>query len=206
LRISRGRNDLRPFAKFFSLPAITARPARFDTEQGSMTAPPEDQRLQRWVREHGRAVRGYLLALVRRPEDADDLLQEVFRKAWLARERYDERGQERAYLMRIADRLACDWRRKKREVQLNGDDWKAVEPTTAANATVALEQEEWRGELQGALDSLSEQQQRVLLLRYYGELEFPAIAEQLALPLGTVLSHCHRGLAALRKLLTKEET
>jgi RNA polymerase sigma-70 factor, ECF subfamily len=171
-----------------------------------MTAPPEHNRLQRWVREHGRAVRGYLLALVRRPEDADDLLQEVFRKAWLARERYEDRGQERAYLMRIADHLACDRARKKSEVQLDGDGWNAVEPaTTEANPAAGLEQEEWRSELQGALESLSEQQKRVLLLRYYGELEFAAIAEQLSLPLGTVLSHGHRGLAALRKLLTKEQ-
>ncbi len=172
-----------------------------------MTAPHEENRLQRWVREHSRAVRGYLLAFVRRPQDADDLLQEVFRKAWLARDRYEERGQERAYLMRIADRLACDRLRKKGEVQLDDAGWSAVEPATAEMDPAAiLEGAEWRSELQGALELLSEQQRRVLLLRYYGGLEFAAIAEQLSLPLGTVLSHGHRGLAALRKLLTKEET
>jgi RNA polymerase sigma-70 factor (ECF subfamily) len=54
--------------------------------------------------------------------------------------------------------------------------------------------------LQQALAMLSETQRRVLLLRYYGSLEFHEIAEQLDLPLGTVLSHGHRGLEQLRKI------
>ena len=172
-----------------------------------MTDQPDHNRLERWIREHARAVRGFLLAMVRRPEDADDLLQETFRKAWAARERYEERGQERAYLLRIADRLVCDRGRKRTfEVHLDDVGWEGVEPATREPAPMeALQREEWRLELDGALEALSEAQQRVLLLRYYGELEFAAIAEQLALPLNTVLSHCHRGLAALKKRLTEKE-
>jgi len=51
---------------------------------------------------------------------------------------------------------------------------------------------------------LHEVQKRVLLLRFFGELEFAAIAEQMELPLGTVLSHCHRGLKSLRKMLAEK--
>ena len=172
-----------------------------------MTAPlsSADERLARWVREHARAVRGYVLALLRRPEDADDVLQDVFRKAWEARDRYEDRGQERAYLLRIADRLVCDRARKSgREVHLDTPGWQGVEPhaeETDVSALVA--HEEWRQQLAGALEKLSDAQKRVLLLRYFGNLEFAVIAERMGSPLGTVLSHCRRGLAALRKILTE---
>ncbi len=169
-------------------------------------------RLALWVHEHARAVRGYLLALVRRPEDADDLLQEVFRKAWLTRENYEERGQERAYLLRIADRLVCDRGRKDRsqksgrEVNLDEDGWSSVEPAaTDEMPDERLLRDEWRVELAEALEALTESQKRVLFLRYYGELDFAAIAEQVSQPLSTVLSHCRRGLEALRKILNQKD-
>lgn len=166
---------------------------------------PADDRLARWVRDHAAAVRGYLLALVRQPHDADDLLQDVFRKAWEARQRYEEQGQERAYLLRIADRLVCDRGRKQKEVHIPAESWQELEPTSAElPPSEVFQREEWRQQLAACLEELHEVQKRVLLLRFFGELEFAAIAEQLELPLGTVLSHCHRGLRSLRKMLAEK--
>lgn len=166
-----------------------------------------DDRMARWVHEHARAVRGYLLGVVRRGADADDLVQETFRRAWEARDRYREQGQERAYLLRIADRLACDRLRKRgREVQLDADAWQAREPRSDNEPHLRLDQVELSGQLHAALNALSEMQRRVLLLRFFGELEFAAIAEATGCPLGTVLSHCHRGLESLRKRLAEKVT
>src|SRR3954468_13319302 len=90
------------------------------------------ERLARWAAEHGSAVRGFLLALVRREDVADDLLQETFRRAWQARERYADDGRERSYLLRIADRLAVDHSRRqmRRETTVDDDAWRAVEPSS----------------------------------------------------------------------------
>jgi RNA polymerase sigma-70 factor, ECF subfamily len=159
--------------------------------------------ITRWVREHALAVRAYLLGTVRRPDVADDLLQETFQRAWQARDRYRDDGHERAYLLRIADRLVID-RSRRLGVEINVDEaiWNEVEP--AAKAETPLD-EMARGEtneaLTMALSQLSLAQRRVLLLRYFGDLTFEEIAETLHSPLGTVLSHCRRGLAAMRKLL-----
>src|SRR5688572_3075329 len=88
-----------------------------------------EERLSQWVREHARAVRGYLLGMVRRPDVADDLLQDVFQRAWQARERYRDEGHERAYLLRIADRLVIDRSRQLgREINVNDLKWQGVEP------------------------------------------------------------------------------
>src|SRR5262245_55222489 len=88
-----------------------------------------EERIARWVREHARAVRGYLLGLVRRTDVADDLVQEVFQRAWQARDRYRDEGHERAFLLKIADRLAIDRsRRRGLEIHLDDATWHDVEP------------------------------------------------------------------------------
>jgi len=174
-----------------------------------MTSPsqPTDDpaHLADWGREHAPAVRGYLLAMVRRYDLADDLTQEVFCRAWQARQRYREQGSIRAYLLRIADRLVCDrGRRAGREVNLPEEGWKGIEPASPASGpSEAVVQGEALQQLGAALDTLSPAQRRVLLLRYYGQCGFAEIADIMGCPLGTVLSHCHRGLSALRKLLVE---
>src|SRR5437868_704571 len=94
-----------------------------DTEVG------QQKRFDEWIRDHGRAVRGFLLALVRRSDVADDLCQEVFCRAWQGRQRYAEQGKTRAYLLQIANRLAVDrGRRSEPQTNLDDDTWKACEP------------------------------------------------------------------------------
>jgi RNA polymerase sigma-70 factor, ECF subfamily len=163
-----------------------------------------EQRIARWVREHGQSVRGYLLGLVRRSDAADDLLQEVFRRAWQAAGRYRDEGHERAYLLRIADRLVVDRsRRLGQEINLDEGRWREIEPAAADDSPLEeLTSREASAELAAALDRLTLAQRRVLLLRYFGDLTFEEIAQALDCPLGTALSHCRRGLEALRKQMT----
>src|SRR3954470_2153817 len=163
-----------------------------------------EERLARWVRNHAGAVRGYLLGMVRRPDVADDLLQEVFQRAWQARDRYREEGHERAFLLRIADRLVID-RSRRQGVEINVDEatWRTVEPPSPAELRLdELASSETSEELAAALNELTLPQRRVLLLRYFGQMSFEEIGSTLGCPLGTALSHCRRGLASLRKLLT----
>jgi len=164
------------------------------------------ERLARWVREHGGVVRGFLLARVRDEHVADDLLQEVFYRAWKARDRYRDDGKERSYLLCIADRLACDRsRRAGREQTVSDDAWRHDAPASAEPTPVeALDRNEAKAMLNDALEQLSEPQRRTLLLRYFGQLEFHEIGSALDIPLSTALSHARRGLMALRRLLAEK--
>lgn len=159
-----------------------------------------------WVRTHHRLVRGYLLAMLRRTDLADDLAQDVFLKAWQARDNYREQGHARAYLLRIADRLVFDRARKRREVDVCVEQWHKIEPACSLEGPPeSLLQGEVRGQLAAALENLTPPQRRVLLLRYYGDLSFAQIAEIMECPLSTALSHGHRGLQALRTQLVESE-
>src|SRR5262245_35607216 len=124
-----------------------------------------EERIARWVREHARALRGYVLAMVRRTDVADDLLQEVFQRAWQARDRYREEGNERAYLLRIADRLVVDHsRRLGREINVDELKWDEVEPAAEGDLPLdELTRGEANAELSAALDLLTAGQKRVLL-------------------------------------------
>lgn len=166
----------------------------------------DEQLFARWTTEHGAAVRGFLLAMVRRGDVADDLYQEVFCRAWQARQRYREQGNARAYLLRIADRLVCDQARRANPcIHLDADGWKRHDPPDAAREpwqTMSMSEQAQR--LSAALDQLTPMQRRVLLLRYYGQMSFSDIAAAIDCPLNTTLSHCHRGLETLRKLLVEQ--
>lgn len=165
----------------------------------------ETDRLTGWFDQHGAAVRGYLRGLVRRDDVADDLTQDVFRRAWQARANYREQGTPRAYLLRIADRLVIDRARKNRpEISLDDTGWIAVEPANQSpDPSAGLMQTEARHQLDAALELLTAAQRRVLLMRYYGDLSFAEIAETLGCPLSTALSHCRRGLLAMRQIITE---
>ena len=175
-----------------------------------MKHPPYDprQRLDDWVGEHGGAIRGYIWAMTRRADVADDLTQEVFRRAAAAQGKYQETGHARAWLLRIADRLVTDRARKAgREVNIDQTAWTQVEPTARDDdPTATLDQQETEQQLAAALQRLSAPQRRVLLLRYYGNMEFAEIARTMECPLNTALSHCRRGLLILRKLLVEQAT
>jgi len=177
----------------------------FCTSMSTSRNDPDCERINRWVHEYGQAVRGYIGVMVRDPHRADDVWQEVFGHAWKARQAYQENGHAKAYLFRIADHLVCDLARKKRmEVNLDDTSWQQCEPVAVTESPgTALQRAETRRRLMQAMDELTPAQRRVLLLRYFGQLGFQEIADIMHCPLGTVLSHCRRGLIALRGILVE---
>jgi RNA polymerase sigma-70 factor (ECF subfamily) len=171
-----------------------------------MSGPPRaDERITAWVREHAQVLGRFVARFVRDPQTIDDLVQETFVRAWRSQSRFVPRGSDRAYLIRIADRLIRDRARRPRlAVHLDDDGWAAREPEDDLPGPAAdLLADEDERRLTEALDHLPPNQKRTLLLRYYGGLEFHEIARETESPLNTVLSHARRGLIALRKLLTE---
>ncbi|HVJ82699.1 MAG TPA: RNA polymerase sigma factor [Planctomycetia bacterium] len=156
--------------------------------------------MDRWVRDFSAPLFHFLRRRIGDAALAEDLLQDVFCRAWEARERYAEQGTERGYLFAIADRLALGWLRGRRPAALEetfdppGDfpePWKQLSGREEAAIAAAV------------IERLPEAQQRTLLLRYYGGMEFKEIAAVMGVPLNTALSHGKRGLDNLRRQMAE---
>jgi RNA polymerase sigma-70 factor (ECF subfamily) len=143
----------------------------------------------------------YLTTQVRRHEDAEDLLGEVFLSAMrdLSTFSGDIAG-FRAWLYRIASNRAIDLARRnaRRPEDPLAPAFEQPSPDDpASDAVRSLEKER----LWAAVEALPTAQREVLTLRLAGGLSAPEIAEVLGKPVGAVKSLQHRALANLTKAL-----
>jgi RNA polymerase sigma-70 factor (ECF subfamily) len=133
--------------------------------------------------------------------EALDVAQEAFVEVWRILPEWKEGGSLFSWLYRTALNLASHRIRRRRRLSLAG----ARSPETTAPAPPAdeLQRAERADALRRALEILSEQQREVFLLRHEYALPLAAIARRLGLAEGTVKSHLHRALLALRQALSR---
>lgn len=138
--------------------------------------------------------------LMRDPDEAEDVVQETYIRAWQRRGDLRDPMAVVSWLSRIARNAARDrlrwWRRRPERARVDGDP-----PAAGPGADAALVEAERAAEVRRALDVLSEKHRVILLLREVEDMSYEQIAELLGLPLGTVESRLHRARAALAKKL-----
>ena len=159
---------------------------------------------------HGRVVFALILRIAGDRDAAEEILQEVFLRAWQHAHAFDDtRGTVRGWLQGIAHNLALnELRRRRRRPQVqhrpasadpDADDYAGfleAGPDPAADAWCAVRD----AELAHALDQLPPSQRAVLLL-YAKGFSQSEIAAELCQPLGTVKSRMRRALCQLREIL-----
>lgn len=164
------------------------------------------------VDEHQRYVYNLALRVVRDENEALDLTQETFVRAWTALPNFRGQSQFRTWLYRITTNL-CYNRLPGLRRSLNdlGDDVlpEVVESEdTASNPLRVLESNEIRIQLHQAIDQLDANYKILIVMRYHDELSYEEIASLLNLPLGTVKTGLFRAREKLRLALqgfTSEE-
>ena len=162
------------------------------------------------VTEHQRYVYNLALRVLRNEEEALDLAQETFVRAWTALPSFRGQSQFRTWLYRIVTNL-CYSRlpNLRRSLHELGDDVIADIPETEIafdNPAHGFESRELRSYLHKAIDDLDENYRLLISLRYQNELSYEEIANMLNLPLGTVKTGLFRAKEQLRRALgTYEE-
>jgi len=159
------------------------------------------------VTEHQHYVYHLALRVLKNEEEAFDLAQETFVRAWTALPNFRGQSQFRTWLYRIATNL-CYNRLPNLRRSLNdlGDDVIAELPETDAafgNPAHGVESRELRSYLHKAMDELAENYRLLISLRYQNELSYEEIAGTLNLPLGTVKTGLFRAKEQLRRALEK---
>jgi RNA polymerase sigma-70 factor (ECF subfamily) len=159
------------------------------------------------VSEHQRYVYNLALRVLRNEEEALDLAQETFVRAWTALPNFRGQSQFRTWLYRIATNL-CYNRLPNLRRSLNnlGDEVLSEIPETDItfdNPARGFESRELRAYLHKAIDELDENYRLLISLRYQNELSYEEIASLLNLPLGTVKTGLFRAKEQLRRALEK---
>jgi RNA polymerase sigma-70 factor (ECF subfamily) len=138
----------------------------------------------------------YLVHRVRDRETAEDLAQQVFLKAWQAIPRYEQRGLPfKAWLYRMAHNQMVDHYRTYRPTS----DLEGVDVPEDAEAEERVLEAERNERLGAALERLSEDHRRVLVLRFLMEKPAREIGEIMERKEVTVRGLQMRALRALRK-------
>lgn len=157
---------------------------------------------------HQQKVRSTLYQLCG-SDGLDDLVQEVFIRAWKGLAKFRQTAQFSTWLYRITWNVACDRRRnyaKNRSRHIEVEDLTQVVDTNSASAnkTSELSKMHYRDLIQRGLTNLSLDHRSVLVMHDLEELSQKEIAEIINIPIGTVKSRLFHARAALRKFLESQ--
>ena len=170
------------------------------------------QAFEELVLAHETFVYRVVIRIVGNEQDAWDVAQEAFLRAYQSLGQFDGRSAFSTWLYRIAHNVAIDMLRKRktgRELPLEGlndsDEGPAVqhEDPGPSPEEQALQRER-RGKIREALCDLPEDYRLMVILRDLEGLSYQEIARQEGLAVGTVKSRVSRGRAQLKKALQKE--
>jgi len=151
----------------------------------------------------------YALAyrVIGREEDARDVAQETFLRAFRALKGFKGQAKFSSWLYRITLNLCRDWIRRERRTPVvqppEGID--VIELAGETSPSESIEELVSRHELGRAvgkaMSQLPEEQRTAIILKEYHGLTFQEIADLLDCPLSTVKSRLYQGLSVLRKQL-----
>ncbi|MBE9010160.1 sigma-70 family RNA polymerase sigma factor [Pseudanabaenaceae cyanobacterium LEGE 13415] len=153
---------------------------------------------------HSAFVYGIAMKTLGNPQEAEDLLQDVFLSLTRTNSFDPKRGSLKTYLAVLTRSRSIDRIRSRNSsvsflARLKPTTPEAT-PNTPFEEVFRNEQSE---EVQSALAQLSEAEQHLLQLAYYDGLSQSEIATRLNLPLGTVKTRTRRSLLKLRQILSE---
>lgn len=154
-------------------------------------------------------LRAYVGQIVKTSEEARDLVQEAFIRAWSNLDQYNPSFRFSTWLFRIAHNLAIDQLRRRRQplVSLDvGEDDEGsalvMDPADSRRGPLAdLANRELAEALAREIDKLPAAYRELVTLRHFVGLAYNEIAELKGLPLGTVKNKLFRAHSVLREAL-----
>jgi RNA polymerase sigma-70 factor (ECF subfamily) len=158
------------------------------------------------VRRHQRPVHRYLLRMLGSHDDAMELTQEAFIKAWQALPQWRPEAQFRTWLFRIANNMALDALRHRKLIEFvpleDSFDAPGSDPDPAHQAQLTQEVRQ----LDASLRKLMPEHRQILLLREVEEMSYEEIGSVLSLNEGTVKSRLARARAALMEIRARSRS
>lgn len=165
--------------------------------------------LSKLYHRYHRILFGMIYNVLRKKEESEDLLQEVFVQAWEKADQYDpSRGTVYSFLVTMARNRAIDVTRSKSYKNQKKEDHTindfSLELThDNPNPHEQMELNERSEKVRKALASLKKEEREVLYISYFQGLSQSEIASKTDTPLGTVKYRMRQGMIKLRDLLAE---
>jgi len=154
--------------------------------------------------QHRQGLAGAVRGILGPDRDVQEVLQEVFLRAWRHAARRPPPRDPVAWLFVVALNTARDTRRRRRRTPkaIPLEDVAPMQLESSLPApTARLERSEALAAAQSAIHLLAEREREVFLLRVSGGLSFEATATALEIPVGTAKTRMRTALAHLRDAL-----
>lgn len=163
------------------------------------------------VSKYRRSVYFVILKMVKNPNDAQDLSQETFTKAYANIHKFDDRFAFSTWLFRIATNTCIDFFRKRKiAIQSisnvidteEGSVYMEIHDPNSPVPDITLSIKERNEMISKAIGQLPPKFQEIVRLRFFSEYSYEEIAAQLQIPLGTVKAQLHRSKVLLNEILS----
>ncbi|WP_018126532.1 RNA polymerase sigma factor [Balneola vulgaris] len=167
------------------------------------------------VNKYDRPIYFHIRKMIKEQELVEDLVQEVFMKAFNNLSTYSNEYAFSTWLYRIATNHTIDYLRKKKLQTLSiNDPYKTKDgefeiqlPDESFATDKQVMKKQRKQIVHEAIDALPEKYKAVIQMRHMDELSYQEISDELDLPLGTVKAHIFRARELLYKaLIEKKET
>ena len=158
---------------------------------------------------HGGEVLSFVSRIVRSREDAEDISQEAFIKAYQSIGQFKGYSSFKTWLYAIAKNSAYSYLQKKNPGMISLDEKAELINVISVqyppvDAESASTREDFLNIVSESLALLPPKYNTILQLFYFRRFKYHEISEILSIPMGTVKSLLHRALRALRKDVMKE--
>lgn len=175
----------------------------------------DDKAYAKLLQRYKRPVYHMILKMVRNIDDAEDLTMESFSKAFRSLARFKKDFTFSTWLFRIATNNTIDFIRKKKLNTLSiqntftDDDGQSVSIDVEDDGTLNPQDEAIKAQkeelIQVFVNMLPGKYQKLVRLRYFHELSYEEIAEELEAPLGTVKAQLHRARELMYDLVKNKK-
>lgn len=163
----------------------------------------EGEALQLLFLEFNAQLHGLVRRILEDPEDAREVVQDTFIKAWRHAASYrPERGEVVSWLVFIARRTAIDRLRKGARRRLLHE---ALQREPVDDTQLPYDRFEFEERVARHLDEISPAQRQALELAFFRGHSQAQIAAAMQTPVGNVKNHLRRGLQKLRQLATRHD-
>lgn len=154
------------------------------------------------MRVHQQPVFRLAYLLLGDPDEAEDIAQETFLRAYKALNRFDTERPLRPWLLRIASNLAHNRHRSIGRYIATLTRFAQQDPDNIKSTTINPEDESQM--LWMAVRKMAKPFQEVIYLRYFLDMPENEMVEALDVPAGTVKSRLHRALSKLRGIIERD--